>query len=347
MTVNEKRQATNLVSLGPIGEVVLTSFSRIPLEQISQTVYIQPELVDTGAQDDEGGANEPPPKELPEGLQKARKSRPAQKASFWTEPERKSKLWQSFDRRLAMQERQFVPLVKKYLREQAVRIKQRLADGVAPIATVDVMAETKAYADRFFPHYKRAFKYAGQAGYDATQGKLWEPVEEEKAGEGGFQIDPEMLRKLRAQIEKSARYFNETTGKFVKFFVEDAVVENFTTEQLTQELWKALDGRAAWEARRIAATEMTRTDGWGAVEGYKQNPEIEFKGWNCQMLDTSRDDHIEADGQEVPLYEEDGSDGLFHVGGYPMDAPGDGEHGAPAGELCNCRCSTYPVTGAL
>jgi len=92
-----------------------------------------------------------------------------------------------------------------------------------------------------------------------------------------------------------------------------------------------------WESRRIASTEMTRTDGWGATEGYKENPDVDMKGWNCQMLDTSREDHIEADGQEVRV------DDDFEVGGEALAYPGD--HRASAWNVCNCRCSTYPVVG--
>jgi hypothetical protein len=84
---------------------------------------------------------------------------------------------------------------------------------------------------------------------------------------------------------------------------------------------------------------MTRTDGWGSVEGYKQNETIDMKGWNCQMLDTSRDSHMEMDGKEVGVDED------FEVSGYPMAYPGDNR--APAGEVCNCRCSTYPVLSGL
>jgi cytochrome c556 len=241
-----------------------------------------------------------------------------------------------------MQERQFAPLVKKYLLAQADRVKARLTEGAAPHNVIDVEAEVKAYSERFFPFYERAFKYAGQAGYHATQGKFWEPVEDVKAGEDTFQVSPAMLAKLRAQIAKSAHLFNETTGNYVKTFIEDAAVNNLTTEQVTQELWKALGDRAAWEARRIAATEMTRTDGWGSHEGYKQNETIDGQGWNCQRLDTSRDSHREMDGKEV------GIDENFVIDGWEFRGPADPvSDAAPAGLIVNCRCSTFPVVSGL
>ena len=284
----------------------------------------------------------PPDKTPPPPPAKARKSQPTNKASYWTDPERKAKLWESFDRRLAMQEQQLVPLIKKYLRQQADRIKAAFEAGATPTRLIDIDAEVKAYAKRFFPYYERAFRFAGQAGFHATQGKLYDPTEDVKAEGDKFVVDPEMLKKLREQIAKSAKYFNETTGDFVKTFIEDAAIENLTTEQVTQELWKALGDRAAWEARRIAATEMTRTDGWGAREGYKQNETIDMQGWNCQKLETSREDHIDADGQEV------GIDENFIIGGWEFRGPADPvSDAAPAGLIVNCRCSSFPIVSGL
>ena len=345
LSVNEKREATGYDDIGPDGDVVLVGIGKIPLDQAIAEPEPMPDTLAPFA--GTAGQAKPDEEELPEEEavdEEPKKSALAHevkavKGSFWRDPERKSLLWKAFDRRLAMQERQFVPLVKKYLLTQADRIKARLLDGAASHNLIDIEAESKAYADRFFPFYERAFKYAGQAGFHATQGKFWEPMDEEKADEPRFVIDPAMLAKLRAQIAKSAHLFNETTRGVVAASLEDAAVENLTTEATAQKLWADLKTRAAWECRRIASTEMTRTDGWGSVEGYKQNETIDMKGWNCQMLDTSRDSHMEMDGKEVGVDED------FEVSGYPMAYPGDNR--APAGEVCNCRCSTYPVVGGM
>ncbi len=332
ITPNEKRVAMGFDELGPDGDAMMVPIGVLPLDQAVAEPEPPPApiIVDPAAKPTAKPDDEPvPPKKSANA--------PARK-SYWTNPERKSLLWKNFDRRLAMQEKQFAPLVRKYLRQQADRVKARLEAG-ATHNLIDVEEEAKAYGERFFPFYERAFRLAGQSGFHATQGKLYDPTEDVKAEGDKFVVSEEQLAKLRAQIAKSAKYFNETTGEFVKFFVEDAAIENVTTEQLTQELWRALDQRAVWEARRIAATEMTRTDGWGSVEGYKQNDTIDMKGWNCQKLDTSREDHVEADGQEVMVDED------FTIGGYAMAWPGDDR--APAGEVCNCRCSTYPVVSGL
>lgn len=337
LTVNEKREATGYDDIGPDGDVVMVSMGKMPLEQAIAEPEPMPDFTPDEDEDEVEAVEEDEPEKAAPAP--AHKDTPPRKSSFWSEPERKSLLWKAFDRRLAMQERQFAPLIRKYLREQADRVKSRRAEGRPASTLIDIEAEAKAYGERFFPFYERAFRLAGQSGFHATQGKLWDPTEDVKADTDKFVISPEQLAKLKAQIAKSAKYFTTTTAKFVTEFVTDAAVENLTTEQVTQQLWQTLGDRAVWESRRIASTEMTRTDGYGAVEGYKQNDTIDMKGWNCQLLPTSRDSHVEMDGKEVGVDED------FDVNGYAMAWPGDDR--APASEVCNCRCSTYPVVSGL
>jgi len=266
-------------------------------------------------------------------------------ASFWADPGRRKLLWDNFDKRLTAQEKAFEPLVKRFLEAQADEIKAKIKAAASPqeirLADLfDVAAEAHVYGEKFEGRYKFAFQRAGEAGYHATKGKLWIPPEERRIKDDDtFDVTAAHMAKLRAQIAKSAKFFNESTWKIIEVGLANGLAENMTTEALAQELWRTLGDRAAWEARRIASTEMTRTEGYGGVEGYRQNDAIEFKGWNCQKLDTSRDDHLEADGQEVPLNDP------FIVGGEMMEWPGDDT--ASAGNVCNCRCSTYPKVGEL
>jgi len=272
---------------------------------------------------------------------------PKEGGSFWTQRERKEALWTNCEKRLSASTRAFQPKVEGYLRDQAKMVKERIASAKTPAHlraadVFDVNAEVKRFK-AFESFYKSVFERAGEAGYHATKGKLWIPPEERRIkDEDTFNPTAEHWAKLSAQIDKSARFFNESTWDVVKQGLETGLAENMTTEEIAQTIWQSLSDRAAWEARRIASTEMTRTEGWGQVEGYKQNDQIEMKGWLCSMLPTSRDDHIAADGEEVGLDED------FIVppnGGYAMEYPGDER--APAEEVCNCRCSTYPVVGSL
>lgn len=343
LTINEKREATGYDDLGPAGDVVLVPLGKMPLEQAVE----EPEPVPAALQGGTPEAEEEAPEEEPapeegedeEAQGKAVRRIPGRKAakaaSYWAAaPERRAILWKAFDRRIAASERAMAPLVKKYLRGQADRLRSKLLKGVPAKQAFDIKAEAEAYVKRFEGFYQQAFKWSGQAGLHSTKGKLWAPNDEVKAGEG-FEATDEMLGRLRSQIDRAAKYFNTTTFEVVKNSVYQGEVDQLTTEAIAQDVWRTLESRAVWESRRIASTEMTRTDNWGLIEGYKQNETIDKKGWNCQKLDTSREDHIEADGKEVGIDED------FDVGGYPMSQPGDDS--APADQVCNCRCSTYPV----
>ena len=313
--------------------------------------YIDFSLAPIGQDPNALPVKETPPTKKPAGEQAPSGTEPAKslarddKPSFWADPARRKLLWDNFDKRLSAQERAFEPLVKKYLEAQADAVRAQVAatgsvQGVRAEDVFDPAAEAEVYAGKFEGRYRFAFERAGEAGYHATKGKLWIPPEERRIKDDDvFNVTPAHLAKLREQIDRAAKFFNGTTWDEVKAGIDQALAENWTTEQLAQELWAKLDGRAAWEARRIASTEMTRTEGFGGVEGYKQNDAIDMKGWNCQKLDTSREDHVEADGQEVAV------DDDFDIGGEAMAWPGDGR--ASAGNVCNCRCSTYPVVGEL
>ena len=303
--------------------------------------YVDMSLVPVGA--DAKASAAAPPKQLKGTAKKDDEEKP--KVSFWAEPNRKQSLWEHYDKRLSSSTRAFGPLVESYLKAQADDVKAKMqaaesSDHMRAAGVFDAEAEAQAYIGKFEGRYRFTFERAGEAAYHATKGKLWIPPEERRIkDEDTFSMRPEHVAQLKAQIEKSARFFNDTTWKIVQTEIKNGLENNLTTEQMAQELWQSLIDRAPWEARRIAATEMTRTEGFGTHEGYKQNDQVDMQGWSCSMLATSRDDHVAADGQEVGIDED------FKIGGYPMAYPGDER--APAGEVCNCRCSTYPVVGAL
>jgi len=58
------------------------------------------------------------------------------------------------------------------------------------------------------------------------------------------------------------------------------------------------------------------------------------KVWVAILDDHTRDDHAEADAQEVDIAEP------FEVGDDQMMTPGDDSLGAGPNQLCNCRCSS-------
>jgi len=87
-------------------------------------------------------------------------------------------------------------------------------------------------------------------------------------------------------------------------------------------------------ASTIARTETAGAMNFGSYATYKTEG-VGKKEWISTMDDRTRDDHLDADTQVVPI------DDPFDVGGDQLMYPGD-----PAGDasqICNCRCTTSPV----
>jgi HK97 family phage portal protein len=275
---------------------------------------------------------------LPKGAETAEEK---PKESFWRNDERRKALWQSFEKRVASMERAVQPEVEKYLRRQADDVKAKAAAsgsvaGMSASGLFDVKAEGDIYLGKFEARYRQAFERGGNAGLSATKGMIWIPPEVRKLkDEDGFKVTPEHVEKLKSQIENAAKYFNETTWKVVEVEINNALAAGMTVEEAAQEIWKSLVDRTPWESRRIARTEMARTENWGGLEGYKQNEYVTHKGWMCSFVEDSRDEHMEADGQEVEI------DADFTVGGEQLAYPGDPR--GSAGMVINCLCSHYPV----
>lgn len=87
---------------------------------------------------------------------------------------------------------------------------------------------------------------------------------------------------------------------------------------------------------RIARTETTRVENSAKQAVGDEGKRLHFnmwKRWVATADDRTRDEHLDADGQEVP------NDEPFDVGGELMMYPGDISLGASAWNVCNCRCT--------
>lgn len=87
---------------------------------------------------------------------------------------------------------------------------------------------------------------------------------------------------------------------------------------------------------RIARTETTRVENSAKQSVGDEGKRLGFnmwKRWVATADDRTRDEHLNADGQEVP------NDEPFEVGGEQMMYPGDISLGASAWNVINCRCT--------
>jgi len=101
------------------------------------------------------------------------------------------------------------------------------------------------------------------------------------------------------------------------------------------------DRKPFYRKENIARTETMRASNYGAHTLYKEW-QIGYKEWLAVGDQRTRDTHLDA----WKRYSEGGDPGPipidqpFSVGGISMMYPGDPS--APAGEVCNCRCTELP-----
>lgn len=369
LTINDKRDATGYEPLEE-GDVLLVPFSVTPLEQAVEEPEPPAPASENPPPSDE--STEPPPKEAEEeegedesatgekarprpnqsdfrgGLRVVKAHKKRHGKSYWTERNRRVTLWHSFDQRIKARSKSFTQIARKYLMRQATELVDKIGklnnlQEVKPEVLFNVQEETKRYYNEFKGWYIDHFIRAGNAGLKATKGELFDDAEEKRMVKAGktppkwtFVFTPKKEEELMRMVFNSGTLVNESTIDIIYETLHASMRDNATIEQFTQQIWEQVDEFSPARARLWAETESTKVENWGTLEGYEQNPDIEIKGWNCQILDTSREEHIEADGQEVPL------DEPFLVGGEELMFPGD--HNASAWNVCNCRCSMYPVT---
>jgi len=83
----------------------------------------------------------------------------------------------------------------------------------------------------------------------------------------------------------------------------------------------------------IARTEGSAISNFAMNESAKGTGLSLTKEWLTQRDGKVRNSHLFADGLEVGMNE------AFTISGYKMRYPADSGLGAPAGLVCNCRCT--------
>ncbi len=339
MRIDEKRAALGLEPVGgKAGKVILVPIGRIPLEmaaEVEPAAEPDDESGGTGDDADDGKSLAGPMKKILGAL-------PANKSSFWADPRRKKQLWLSFEFRVKAREKSFEQIAKAYIRTQAEGLKQRASrlgslDTLYGTDLFSVKDEAKRYSQAFMAWYVDHFIRAGNAGMRASKGELFDDAEFKAPAEGAasFVLTAEQEAKLRDMIFNSGTKVNETTLQAINDLIHQARQENWTVQEFANGVSDRVSDFAPWRSRLWARTESAKVDNWGQTEGYKETEFVDMKGWGCSFVQESREDHKNADGQEVGLNED------FTVGTEQLAYPGDPK-GDPA-NVCNCLCFTYPV----
>lgn len=360
ITVNEKREATGYDAVGPEGDVILVSMGETPLEDAAAPPAPIPDTLKpftTGKPDEdhpdpnatpEDGDGEGKPDEADVGEAKSASlpaaAKSVMRSGYWGKDGRDEKLWTTFEQRIKAREKTFAEVARAYLARQAATASSRAgaASSLAAISPADLLnidAETRKYVKAFWPWYRAHFIRAGNAGVRATKGTLFDDLEfkDDEPTSWVFNITPAQEAALRNMVFNSGTKVNRTTIEKIHTQLRRAQEENLPVYKFAQDLHDEIGGELSrGRVQNWARTESTKVDNYGQLEGYK-TMEVSRKGWMCAFVPSSRDAHIDADGQEVAI------DDDFTVGGERMGFPGD--HRGSPGNVCNCLCDIYPVTG--
>ncbi|MFA5285813.1 MAG: hypothetical protein WC347_09480, partial [Smithellaceae bacterium] len=337
VTMNEKRVACGYAPVEG-GDVFMLPLGLTPFDPAAEVVEPPPEETPP--------TNENPPDE-------GQKAFTSQSKSYWTVPERKKALWQTFEQRVAVREKEFEKQAKQYLADQAKTINEKISkltdlSQIDPDQILDIGVAVKAYGKKFWSWYRENFIRAGNAGVHAVKGLLFDDAEfkidEPEDGKAAqkptsfvFTMTAKLEKQLRSMAFDSGTEVNRTTVGRIYRMLKVAQNENWTINEFAQKIYEKTSDFEYWRAKLWARTESAKVDNFGQVEGYKATEFVDKKGWLCSMLETSRDAHISASEQEV------GVDDDFDVGGESLAYPGD-PSGDP-GNVCNCLCTVYPVIG--
>lgn len=237
-----------------------------------------------------------------------------------------------------------------WCRVQSISLANKggLADQLAYDMTLtDVKA--REIADGALPNvYARNYNHAIGSIEPQLVGKIPEGM-----GISFAMVDEQTVRKLITEnprllpipqsISKGSARFSRAVA-YNKRQVTTAVTQGILQGESIPRISKRIGevyGRGANAATRYARTACTCAENAGRLESYKTAEGMGIKlqkQWIATGDERTRDTHLEADGQTVPI------DEPFIVGGEKMDEPGDPSGG---GEAWNCRCTMRAVVDGI
>ena len=177
---------------------------------------------------------------------------------------------------------------------------------------------------------------------------LGQPIITDVVGEGGQAtlddlnvsmsfdlLDPNVVNVVEGRSQRFARSVTDTTWNDLKASLSEGVQAGEGIPALQARVGQVMDEARSWRTEAIARTEVVGASNLGALEGARQSGVVSTKTWLAALDDRTRDWHVAAHNQVVPL------DADFVVGGERGQSP----HALPsAANVVNCRCTmTFEV----
>jgi len=150
-----------------------------------------------------------------------------------------------------------------------------------------------------------------------------------------FDVDAVFTDELLEAIGARATFAaDQELRQVYRDVIANAAEEGWSVSRAADEIVQRVEGLAAFRAQALARTDLNGLANGGSVHVAQQTvarEETVYKTWLATDDEVTRDSHVDADGQSVPVNEP------FHVGGVALRYPGDPF--GPAEEVMNCRCT--------
>lgn len=142
--------------------------------------------------------------------------------------------------------------------------------------------------------------------------------------------DPQVAAEILAR-QSRIRDTTETTWAAIQAAMADGDAAGEDTDQIAGRIRDVFSAARGIRARVIARTEVISAANSASLHAARQSGVVEKKTWLAAVDHRTRPDHVNADGQTVPM------DQKFTVGGESLAYPGD--PAGSAGNVINCRCT--------
>ena len=349
LTVNDWRKAMGFEPDERSGDVYLRSMATVPVQFNSYEIELPETEETTSDNSDEVELPETPPAEeenqLSEGEFKTLCEAYSKKYKVLrtdADKARRKAVWKVFDARARSIEEPFSKAMKKAFTKQNELLDKVIAKACDDNKDVNTAVENffNKETDEALKHsLAGAFMNGLEVGAEHGQALLGKKSAKE--------ISDEVRRLFNLWIDnyglELCKDMNKTTKDKLKKVLSESIAEGDGLALRKKKLIQATDDMFAedkkYRAELIARTESCSTMNAGSMVLYGAEG-IQMKEWISVQDDRTRDSHLVMDGVVVPITDKFEVPATSQSEGAFMDYAGDPT--APAGQVCNCRCTIAP-----
>ena len=339
LTVNDWRIAMGYEADERGGDVYLRSFGQVEVPFNSEPIEL-PESEPAQTVELPNTEEELPEKEF-EALSKAYEKKYKILKSE-ADKERRGKIWKVFDARARSIEEPFYKAMQTAFTKQNEEVNKTIRKACEENKDVGTAIENlyNKEMDKKLLHtlagaFFNGLTVGAEHGLELLNKKGIKEISEETRRLFNIWIDTYGLN--------LAKDIDDTTKKKLRKAVSESIEEGEDLNKRVAKLIEVSDEMFAedkkWRAELIARTESCTTMNAGAIELYKSE-DIQMKEWISVQDDRTRDAHLLMDGTVIPVTDKFEVPATSQSEGAFMEYAGDPT--APAGQVCNCRCTVAP-----